>query len=88
MSGTQQPWALRLADDLDGDWTTITHMRDAAAELRHQHARIAELEDVADMAIKRIAELEAQLSAAQSAAQEMDTQLAAFIEKEPNHDNQ
>ena len=62
-TNTEQPEALRLADDLDGDWTTITHMRDAAAELRHQHARIAELEDVADMAIKRIAELEAQLSA-------------------------
>ena len=44
MNGTQQPEALRLADDLDGDWTTITHMRDAAAELRHQHARITELE--------------------------------------------
>ena len=32
-------------------------------ELHRQHARIEELEDVADMAIKRIAELEAQLSA-------------------------
>ena len=31
--------------------------------IRRQHARIEELEDVADMAIKRIAELEAQLSA-------------------------
>ena len=45
MSNTQHPEALMLADDLDGDWTTIKHMRDAAAELRRQQARIAELEE-------------------------------------------
>ena len=66
MSGTQQPEALRLAHALSGckliddstEWADTLHA--AAAELRRQHARIAELEDVADMAIKRIAELEAQ----------------------------
>lgn len=45
MSNTQHPEALMLADDLDGDWTTIKHMRDAAAELRRQQARIEELEE-------------------------------------------
>ena len=70
MSGTQQPEALRLADKYEVEGFLQDHRfakdhwcRQAAAELRHQHARIAELEDVADMAIKRIAELEAQLSA-------------------------
>ena len=64
-----QAKALRLAHTLSGgkliddstEWADTLHA--AAAELRSQHARIAELEDVADMAIKRIAELEAQLSA-------------------------
>ena len=70
MSGTQQPEALRLADKYEIEGFLQDHRfaqehwcRQAAAELRRQHARIAELEDVADMAIKRIAELEAQLSA-------------------------
>ena len=39
----------------------------ANSEIFRQHARIAELEDVADMAIKRIAELESQLSAIDAA---------------------
>ena len=62
MSTTQQPEALIFANDrpsaIDDDlyqWAI-----DAEDLIRHQHARIAELEDVADMAIKRIAELEAQ----------------------------
>ena len=66
---TQQPNALHLAHTLSGgkliddstEWADTLHA--AAAELLHQHARVTELEDVADMAIKRIAELEAQLSA-------------------------
>ena len=69
MSDTQQPEALQLAYALSGgkliddstEWADTLHA--AEAELLRQHARIAELEDVADMAIKRIAELEAQLSA-------------------------
>ena len=68
MSGTQQPEALRLARKFEevgfmGDhrFAKDHWCRQAAAELRSQHARIAELEDVADMAIKRIAELEAQV---------------------------
>ena len=66
---TQQPNALCLAHTLSGgkliddstEWADTLHAADA--ELRRQHARITELEDVADMAIKRIAELESQLSA-------------------------
>ena len=69
MSNTQKPEALQLAHALGGGkliddstaWADTLHAADA--ELRRQHARIEELEDVADMAIKRIAELEAQLSA-------------------------
>ena len=69
MTQAQQPEALRLAHALGGgkliddstEWADTLHAADA--ELRRQHARIEELEDVADMAIKRIAELEAQLSA-------------------------
>ena len=68
-TSAQQPEALRLATGLSGgkliddstEWADTLHA--AAAELCRQHARITELEDVADMAIKRIAELEAQLSA-------------------------
>ena len=65
MTQTQQPEALRLADAvLTHDEHPRVHLYNrVAAELRRQHARIAELEDVADMAIKRIAELEAVLSA-------------------------
>ena len=65
MSGTQQPEALVFANDRPsaiGDdlyqWAI-----DAEDLIRSQHARIAELEDAADIAIERIAELEAQLSA-------------------------
>ena len=66
---TQQPNALHLAHSLSGgkliddstEWADTLHAADA--ELRSQHARIEELEDFADMAIKRIAELEALLSA-------------------------
>ena len=68
-TSTEQPEALRLATGLSGgkliddstEWADTLHA--AAAELCRQHARITELEDVADMAIKRIAELESQLSA-------------------------
>ena len=63
-TSTEQPEALRLATGQSGgksEWADTLHA--AAAELCRQHARITELEDVADMAIKRIAELEAQLSA-------------------------
>ena len=64
-----QPEALRLTHALSGgkliddsaEWADTLHA--AAAELHRQHARIEELEDVADMAIKRIAELEEQLAA-------------------------
>ena len=70
MSTKQQPEALRLADKYEVEGFLQDHRfaqdhwcRQAAAELRRQHARITELEDVADMAIKRIAEMEAQLSA-------------------------
>ena len=51
MSGTQQPEALRLADKYEIEGFLQDHRfakdhwcRQAAAELRHQHARIAELE--------------------------------------------
>ena len=51
MSGTQQPEALRLADKYEGEGFLQDHRfaqdhwcRQAAAELRSQHARIAELE--------------------------------------------
>ena len=58
------------------EWADTLHA--AAAELRGQHARIEELEDVADMAIKRIAELEAQLSATHPTQQGLDARDAAF----------
>ena len=63
MTKTQQPEALRLADALEKSSLNplLSPLMELATELRRQHARIAELEDVADMAIKRIAELEAQL---------------------------
>ena len=70
MTQTQQPEALRLARKFEeigfmGDhrFAKDHWCRQAAAELRRQHARIAELEDATDIAIERIAELEAQLSA-------------------------
>ena len=51
MSGTQQPNALRLANQYEIDGILQEHRsakdfwcRQAAVELRHQHARIAELE--------------------------------------------
>ena len=75
MNTAQQPEALRLAHALSGgkliddstEWVDTLH--DAAAELRHQHARIAELES--------------QLSATQPAAQGLDaeTQRHAAIGK-------
>ena len=43
MNNTQSN-ALRLADALDGNAKTNWTREEAAAELRHQHARIAELE--------------------------------------------
>ena len=52
MSGTQQPEALRLADKYEAHGFLGDHRfaqehwcRQAAAELRRQHARIAELEE-------------------------------------------
>ena len=69
-TSTQQPNALRLTDKYEIEGFSQDHhfaqeqwCWQAVVELRRQHARIEELEDVADMAIKRIAELEAQLSA-------------------------
>ena len=67
MSNTQQPDALRLAHTLSGgkliddstEWADTLHA--AAAELRHQHTRIEELE--------------AQLAATQSAAQGLEADL-------------
>ena len=61
-TSTEQPEALRMADLLEKEYGSEL-LDDAANELRTQHARIEELEDVADMAIKRIAEMEAQLAA-------------------------
>ena len=60
-----QPDALIFANDrptsLDDDLYQWSF--DTEELIRRHHARITKLEDVADMAIKRIAELEAQLSA-------------------------
>ena len=72
MTQVQQPEALQLAHALNGskliddstEWADTLHA--AAAELRRQHARITELEDVADMAIKRIAELAEETEAAEN----------------------
>ena len=61
-TSTKQPEALRLAQHL-GQFRSFPDDLAAADELRSQYACIAELEDVADMAIRRIAELEVQLSA-------------------------
>ena len=65
MTTTQQPEALVFADDRPTSTSDDLYQWAIDAEdlIRAQHARIAELEDVADMAIKRIAELEALLSA-------------------------
>ena len=66
MSGTQQTEALRLAEIIDKyalNKYALNPLREVAAELRRQDARIAELEDATDIAIERIAELESQLSA-------------------------
>ena len=65
MTTTQQPEALVFADDRPTSTSDDLYQWAIDAEdlIRAQHARIAELEDVADMAIKRIAELESQLSA-------------------------
>ena len=61
MTQTQQPEALRLAEILEQ--YALSPLREVAAELRRQHARIAELEDATGIAIECIAELESQLSA-------------------------
>ena len=66
-TSTEQPEALHLATGQSGgksEWADTLHA--AAAELRRQHARITELEDVADMAIKRIAELAEETEAAEN----------------------
>ena len=65
-TSTQQTEALRLAEIIDKyalNKYALNPLREVAAELRRQDARIAELEDATDIAIERIAELEAQLSA-------------------------
>lgn len=62
-----QAEAMRLADECDESATHWVHEIDtrfkAAKMLRAQQARIAELEDAADIAIERIAEMEGQLEA-------------------------
>ena len=60
-----QPTALVYADAISAGLSyTAPHILALAAdELRAQHARIAELEDAADIAIERMAELESQLEA-------------------------
>ena len=65
MTTTQQPEALVFADDRPTSTSDDLYQWAIDAEdlIRAQHARIAELEDVADMAIKRIEELEEQLAA-------------------------
>ena len=45
MSGTQQTEALRLAEYLDDLFDADGEPKQAAAELRHQHARIEDLEE-------------------------------------------
>ena len=73
----------KMRAEYQGEVHSIKSQLEAAqAQLTRQHARIAELEDVADMAIKRIAELEAQLAAAQSAAQGMDAEIQQAVESE------
>ena len=69
-TSTERPEALRLADKYEIEGFLQDHRfakdhwcRQAATELRRQHARITELEDAADIAIERIEELEKQLSA-------------------------
>lgn len=57
MNITEKPDALILAECLEGNATTPWTREEVAAELRRQHARIAELEDIADMAIEHVAEL-------------------------------
>lgn len=66
MNATQKPEALALAQEYRVTTPeSVLHLwaADARDTMRRQHARIAELEDAADIAIERIAELEAQLSA-------------------------
>ena len=60
MNTTQQPEALVFADDRPPSTSDDLYQWAIDAEdlIRAQYARIAEMEDVADMAIKRIAELE------------------------------
>ena len=60
-TSTEKPEALRFAEMLDK--YSLNPLREASAELRRQHDRIAELEDATDIAIERIEELEEQLSA-------------------------
>ena len=65
MTTTQQPEALVFADDRPTSTSDDLYQWSFDTEelIRRHHARITKLEDVADMAIKRIKELEAQLSA-------------------------
>ena len=88
MSGTQQPEALRLARKFEevgfmGDhrFAKDHWCRQAAAELRRQHARIAELEDATDIAIERIAELEAERDEADRRAGRAERHMASLIEE-------
>ena len=66
MNITENPDALALAQEYRVTMSeSVLHLwaADARDTMRRQHERIAELEDAADIAIERIAELEAQLSA-------------------------
>lgn len=65
MTQGQKTEIMRLADALDDDTTyvSLTMMRQAANELRRQHARIAELEKENSYMNNACAELEAQLDA-------------------------
>ena len=49
--------------------------------IRRHHARITKLEDVADMAIKRIAELESQLSAIDAAIAPSNTEITGGFQQ-------
>lgn len=66
MNITENPDALALAQEYRVTMSeSVLHLwaADARDTMRRQHERIAELEDAADIAIERIADLEAQLSA-------------------------
>ena len=81
MNQDKQTEALRLADELDGDWTTVKHMRDAAAELRRLHARVQELEEqtahMADL-VDQANYAHQKMKEAQARVRELEAKLAAL----------